>query len=83
MQLLNTYIKAGRGKKLRKDGVENAYFSILHFCFQLVFFQSHSNLHREDFVCFFCLLSIILVTALFSVLVKNQKGEKQFQFGRK
>ena len=74
MQLLNRCFKAGREKKLRKDGVGNTYFPILHFCLQLVFFQSHNNPHREDF-CFFCLLSIILVTVLSSVSVKNQKGK--------
>lgn len=33
-------------------GVGNTYFSILHFCLQLVFFQSHNNPHREDFCLF-------------------------------
>lgn len=54
MQLLNIYIKAGRGKKLRKDGSEKCIFSYLTFFFTGGFSSKAIATPMEKiFVCFF------------------------------
>lgn len=79
MQLLNIYIRAGRGKTEEGWEWEMHIFLSYIFLYSCFYSRAIATPHREDFCLFLLSVEYIRVTTLSSVSAKNQTGENNME----